>query len=236
MRRRRLFSRFPLFAIYTAYVLISAVLKLSTLSNRGQYFYVYWFSEPGEVLLSILSVYESFIRVFGDFYRLVWFRILFPGTIILALSYSGWYAYAHPPIHANGWAAAIISGAVAAQYIILGISVLFFILVRLLNIRSRVYESRIVMGFGLASVVYAFSGVLRSEAGSHFQLLSQYLPAIGYVIATCIWLSAMLVREPWSDQGIPPGVDHDLLKQMRSQLDALRKVLGKNGPPPEHRR
>lgn len=236
MRRRRLFARFPLFATYTAYVLISTVLKLVTISNRGLYFYVYWFSEPGEVIFSILSVYESFIRVFGDFYRLVWFRVLFPGTIILALSYSGWYAYAHPPVHARGWAAAIISAAVAAQYIILGISVLFFALLRLLNIPLRVYESRIVMGFGVASVVYAFSGVLRSEAGSRFQFVSQYLPAIGYVIAACIWLSAMLAREPWSDEGVPPGVDQDLLKQMRSQLDALRKVRGKNGPPPEQRR
>lgn len=166
VRRRRLFTRFPLFAAYTAYVLICTVLKLVTLSNRGLYFYVYWFSEPGEVILSILSVYESFIRVFGDFYRLVWFRILFPGTIILALSYSAWYAYAHPPEHAKGWAAAIISTAVAAQCITLGISVLFFALLRLLNIPSRVYESRIVMGFGVSSVVYALSGVLRSEGAA----------------------------------------------------------------------
>jgi|SRR5579884_2129545 len=134
------------------------------------------------------------------------------------------------------WAAAIISAAVAAQYVILGISILFFLLLRFMNLQWRLYEPRIVMGLGIASVVYAFSGVLRTEGGARFQFLSQYLPAMGYVIAVAIWLSAMLVREPWSYQGIPPGVDQDLLKQMRSQLDALREVLGKNGPPPEQRR
>lgn len=230
MGRRHLYLRFPIFALYTAYVLVTSILKSVSLSNRHIYFYVYWFSEPGEVVLSVLSVYESFVRVFGAFYRLRWFQVLFPGTIVLVLGYSAWSAYAHPPVHVSGWAAAIISSAVAAQYVILGISILFFLLVRFMQVRWRVYELRIVMGFGVASVIYAFSGVLRSETGKQFHFLSEYLPAFGYVLAAVIWLSAMLVREPWSYQGIPPGVDQDLLEQMRQQLQTLKKLLGKTPP------
>lgn len=229
MGRRHLFRRFPAFAAYMAYVVVVSILKVLFLSNRRVYFYVYWASEPGDVVLSVLSVHESFRRVFADFYRLQWFRALFPTTILLVLAYSAWTAYAHPPVGVNGVASAIISTSIAAQYLILGISVLFLALLRFLQVQWRVYESRIVMGFGVASVMYAFAGVLRSEAGSHFQLVSEYLPAIGYVLAACIWLSAMLMRQPWAYRGVPRGVDEDLMRQMRLQLQAMKNLLGKNG-------
>lgn len=232
MGRRHLYRRFPIFAAYTAYVIASSVLKAVFLSKARAYFYVYWISEPGEVVLSVLSIYESFIRVFGDFYRLIWFRVLFPATILVVLAYSSWTAYAHPPVGVNGIASAIISTAIAAQYVILGISVLFLVLARFLQVRWRVYESRIVMGFGVASTMYAFAGVLRAEAGKEFQFVSEYLPAVGYVIAAGIWLSAMLVRQPWIYEGVPPGVDQDLLQRMRLQLQTIKKLLGKNGSPP----
>jgi hypothetical protein len=55
-----------------AYVVVVSTLKVLFLSNRRVYFYVYWASEPGDVVLSVLSVHESFRRAFGDFYRLKW--------------------------------------------------------------------------------------------------------------------------------------------------------------------
>ncbi len=106
-----------------------------------------------------------FCRVFGGFYRLSWFRLLFPGTVGVALLYSAWKAYAHPPVHVRVLGAVIVSTTITAQYVILGISVLFFLLVRLIHVRWRLFEFRIVLGFGVASLIYAFGVALRSESG-----------------------------------------------------------------------
>lgn len=218
--------RFPLFAAYISYTVVAGVLKAIFLPNWHIYFYVYWFAEPGEVVLSVLAVYESFLRVFGDFYRLSWFRLLFPGTVGIALLYSAWKAWVRPPLHIGAVGAVIVSTTITAQYVILGISVLFFLLVRFIHVRWRLYEFRIVLGFGVASLIYAFSMALRSESGKHFDFLSIYLPGVGYVLAVCIWLSAMLAEEPKNGQNMSGMPGQQLLEELSMHLKAIKRFLG----------
>jgi hypothetical protein len=227
MGRRNLFRRFPLFAAYISYTVAAGVLKAIFLSNWHIYFYVYWFAEPGEILLSVLAVHESFLLVFGDFYRLAWFRLLFPGTIGMALVYSAWKAYIYPPVNLGPVVSAIFSTVITAQYIILGISILFFLLVRFIHVRWRLYEFRIVLGFGVASLIYAFGIVLRSENGKYFDFLSTYLPGMGYVLAVCIWLSAML-EEPKNGHNIAGMPGAQLVEELRMHLKMLKKFLGQD--------
>lgn len=224
MGLRKLFRRFPAFALYNAYLVLSGVLKAFTLSHWHLYFYIYWSTEPAEILLSILAVHESFLAIFGDFYRLRWFRWLFPGAILGALIYSALTGYWHPPKQATALGAAIISSAVAAQYIILAICLLFFLLGRLLQVRWRRYESRIVFGFAVASLAYAFAGVIRSENGTKFIFLSQYLPAVGYILAALIWLTAFLGRNYKGGDGTSQ-INQQLLDRLRLQLGILKRFL-----------
>ena len=228
MGRKNLFGRFPLFAAYASYMVVDLVLKAIFLSNWHIYFYVYWFAEPGEIVLSVLAVHESFLLIFRDFYRLSWFRLLFPGTIGMALVYSAWKAYVHPPVHVGAIGSLIISIAITTQYIILGISILFFLLARFIHVRWRLYEFRIVLGFGIASLLYAFGGVLRSESGTDFVFLSEYLPGVGYVLAACIWLSAMLAEEPKNGDNLADISHLQLLEELRLQLKTVRKFLGQD--------
>jgi hypothetical protein len=228
MGRKNLYRRFALFTAYIVYTVIVAGLKAIFLSNWRIYFYVYWFSEPGEILLSVLAVHESFVRVFGTFYRLLWFRLLFPGAIAAALIYSCWKAYVHPPSHVSAVGSAIISTAIAAQYVILSIAILFFLLVRFIHVRWRLYEFRIVFGFGVAALVYAFAGVLRSESGTRFDFLSEYLPGMGYVLAVFIWLTAMLAEEPKNGDNIAGTPGPEVLDGLRLHLKTIKKFLGKD--------
>jgi hypothetical protein len=228
MGRRNLYRRFPIFASYTAYVVMSAVLRSVFLSDWHIYFYVYWFTQPAEILLSVLAVHESFMRVFGHFYQLRWFRFLFPGTIAAALIYAGWKAYAHPPVGVNSAGSAIISIAIASQYVIFGIFVVFFLLVRFVHVLWRLYEFRIVLGFGVASLFYAFAGVLRSETGTRFNFLSEYLPGMGYLLAVLIWLSAMMAEEPMNGHNLAGMSIHEVLKALRLQLEVLKRFLAKS--------
>jgi hypothetical protein len=90
MWRQRLYARFPLFAAYIAYVAVQMVLRSAFLANQHFYFYVYWLTAPIEVILSLLAAHESFLKVFRSFYLLWWFRIFFPGAIVVAVAYSAW--------------------------------------------------------------------------------------------------------------------------------------------------
>jgi hypothetical protein len=226
--RRNLYRRFPWFSLYTLYMVISGLLKGVFLSDWHVYFYVYWIAEPGEILLSILAVHESFMKVFGDFYRLLWFRFLFPAAIATALLYSGWKAYAHPPQQVSAVGSAIVSMAIAAQYSILGIAILFFLLVRFIHVRWRLYEFRFVLGFGVASLIYAFAAVFRSENGTHFAFLSEYLPGMGYVLAVFIWLNAMLAMEPKNGDNIGGMRESQLLQDLHLHLRTIKRFLGRD--------
>ena len=228
MWRRSLFARFPLFAAYIAFVTLRAIVGSLFLSHQELYFFFYWTTAPLEVALTLLAAHESFMKVFGNFYLLWWFRFLFPSAIITALTYSGCNAYIHPPVNANPVGMAIISAQMASQYVILGISVLFFSLIKFLNIRWKVYEYRFVLGFGISALGMAFAGALRSEFGTKFTFLNEMLPPVAYLIALLVWLSA--VRETEVQAG--PALDdrpspRELMQELRYHLRIVRTFLKK---------
>jgi hypothetical protein len=228
MWRRSLVTRFPLFTVYISFVTVRAVVGSLLLSDEEVYFYFYWITAPLEVLLTLLAAHESFMKVFGNFYLLWWFRFLFPSAIISALAYSGCNAYMHPPVNTSPAGMAIISAQMASQYIILGISVLFFSLVKFLNIRWRVHEYRFVLGFGISALGMAFAGALRSEFGIKFAFLNEMLPPVTYVIALLVWLSAVreteVQAEPTVDDRPSP---RELMQELRYHLRIVRTFLKK---------
>ena len=197
MAKRHLYRQFPVFASYIAYVILQVVLRSALLPYEHLYFLAYWITAPVEVILSILAVHESFRRVFGAFYLVRWFRFCFPGAIALAMLYSLLTGYFSPPAHAHGIYSAIISGMLMAQYVILTISIAFFGLAKLLQVPWRIHEYRIVAGFGLSSGVTALAAGVRSVFVTRFPFVSNMLPAVSYLLALGIWLSADLRKKIW---------------------------------------
>ena len=225
MGRHQLYRKFPLFTSYIAYVAVQTVVRSVFLSNPLVYYYIYWSGEPGAFLLRILAVHESFMHVFRSFYLLRWFRILLPTTIGAALITSGLIAYMHPA-HGTPVAAAIIGAAGTAQYIVLAISLLFFLLVSVLRVPWRIHEYRIVLGFGLSALAISFAGSVRSEFGTKFEALSRMLPGVAYLLTLVIWLTA--VRHPpsktaeLSDEQFSPEA---LIREARRHLRVIRSLL-----------
>jgi hypothetical protein len=222
--RNHLYPKFPLFSVYVAYMALVALVQAAFLAKPNVYFYVYWYSEPGAFLLRILAVHESFMHVFRSFYLLRWFRILLPTTIVLALIISGGHAYFHPA-HGSRMAAVIIGTAVTSQYIVLAISILFFLMVVILRVHWRIHEYRIVLGFGLSAIAISFAGSVRSEFGTRFEALSGMLPGMAYLAALVIWLTA--VRHP---QVVAPELSgqiswEPLVQEARRQLRIIRSLL-----------
>ena len=225
--RRNLCRKFPIFTGYIAYVVLRTIVGSATLSKPDVYFYFYWITAPGEMLLMILAAHESFLKIFRSFYLLWWFRIFFPGAIVVAVLYSAWKGYAAPPVDVSPAGAAIISAALTAQYVILAISILFFVLAKFLHVPYRIHEYRFILGFGISSLAVAFAGAVRSEFGTRFQFVSEMLPAVAYMMALAVWLSAMLHAERSSERPSEPLSAEDAVSDLRRQLLAIRSFLKK---------
>jgi len=227
--RQSLLRAFRLFCSYVLFDLLRTIVALVTFSRPQVHLYFYWITAPMEAIMAILAVHESFRRVFRAFYLVRWFRFCFPGAIMLALLYSVLMGYFFPPVKAPGLYAAIISGMLMAQYVILAISIAFFALAKLLQVPWRIHEYRIVAGFGLSSGVTALAAGVRSVFGTRFAFVSEMLPAVSYLLALGIWLSAAAYRLPpkaASDGQRPTQADlEELVSRLRGDLAIVRALL-----------
>jgi hypothetical protein len=229
LRRREAWHAYRVFVIYIGFDLTRTVACAATLSHPDVYSHVFWTTAPLEVLLAVLAVHESFRNVFRVFYLLPWFRICFPTGIVIALSYSALRSYFHPPVHASGVHAAIISGMLAAQYVVLTIALIFFALVKLLQVPWRIHEFRIVLGFGLSAGITALAASLRSDFGTRFAFLIYMVPALTYIVSLAIWLSAVVhplpARTRPASESSPELSPEEVVSKLTRELTAIRSLL-----------
>jgi hypothetical protein len=219
--RRSLYRRFPLFLLYTV-VQIGTGLVRVTLLNSKDYFYAFWWTAAVQALLSVLALQESFRAVFGAFYRLSWFRQLWPGTVALIWAYAAWRAWANPPLHFTRAGAMLVSVAIVASYTIVGLVLLFFLLVKVIRVRWHLYEFNIVYGVGLTALGMMIAALVRSEFGTKFAWLTEWGPPVAYLAAVIVWLSAFLRKEPQITIDTPPEL---LLQEMRKDLNIVRRIF-----------
>lgn len=184
--------RFPWFFTYISYELVTGILKVAVSSSPGTYFRVYWTTEILDVLLTFAAVRESFLHVFWQETRLRWFRWIFWACMTIALAYAGWKAWAYPPAQADRLIALIVDLEFTFDCIIAVIGLLYFALSALSGITEHHRESGIIFGFGINAII-AMSGFLtRSVFGIRFRSLSEWLPALAYLLAEIIWLVELL--------------------------------------------
>jgi hypothetical protein len=223
---RKLQHRFPVFTWYIVCKIAVSLGRAVFLRNYRVYYYVYWFTEPIDVLLSIAAVYESSVKVYGAFFQIWRVRLVFLGAILAALGYSIWAAEHNRPAHFTGWNAAIIQLMLVVQYVIMGVVALFFLLRHLAGVRWRSYEFRFVFGFGVYATAIALAMIFRSEFGTKYAFLSERGPSVAYFVALLVWLSAVLGKEP--DSGLLPAgppPSPELLEALRTQLRTVKKLL-----------
>src|SRR5260221_898413 len=149
--RKSLYRRFPLFLFYTAVQIATGLVLAASVKSR-MYFDLYWSTTAVQGLLSVLALHESFRAVFGTFYRLPWFRRLWPATVSLIWAYAAWRAWVHPQVRFTRTGAMLVSVAIVASYTIVGLVLLFFLVVKVVRARYRIYEFNIVYGLGITSL------------------------------------------------------------------------------------
>ena len=176
-------KQFPFFSLY---VIATELVGLTRLAASGApalvYSYVYWISDIIVVLFSLLAVYELFVqRLFPGFYKVRFFRYLFPIIAILINVVVVLIA-----VYGNHKRLLLLS-ARAGEFLRAAILVFF---VALMIVMGRQWEKRefgIAAGFGLDVSTSLAALAIWSHAPSNNGLVSR-VPVIAYDIACLIWL------------------------------------------------
>jgi hypothetical protein len=229
---RGTWRKFPLFFLYFIYCFVQGIGMLVTFLKPEVYFYFFWFSAPLEILLTVVAVLESFWAVFRSFRLLYWFRFVLPAAIATALAYSAWqgYHFYRSVVGESPAAEGIVKAVMTAHYSILAVVILFFLLVRVLDVAWRVHEYRFMLGFGVASLAAAFGASVRAVFDSRFDLISRDAAPIGYLMALLIWLSAAIhpVPEQPVFQTLSDAQVQELVENLRIQLRSLSSFVRKS--------
>lgn len=224
---RRLQRRLPWFLIYIAYELTETGLRFGVAGNKTLYFYVYWLTAVGGVVLSVLAVRESFLNVFGVYTRFRWFTRIVWGCVGLALLYAAFRAWFSPPVHASRWGIVVADLELAVNYSLAFVGILYFILVRFQKIREHQWESAIISGFSTIGILSSIAVLARSVFGP--RPFTQWIEPMAFILAEIEWV-LVLGR---SEQETPKWVQKreltiDDLTRLDQYIKALERILGRH--------
>jgi hypothetical protein len=223
--QRRLRREFPFFFAYVAASVFISVARLTVVGDYALYFDVFWTTEILNAVLVLLALYEVFREVFFAFYELWWwFRLVFPGVALIAITVAVSRTILHPPVEATPLIGAILASSRIVNYLEAILFGLFFLLVLLLGVPRRSYPFGIVEGFGIAALGALVAYGLRSEFGTKYNMFAKYAPPVAYVLGVLVWLDTF--RRPpdpdlinaWREQVTP----EQLLAQAREWLKIMK--------------
>lgn len=222
---RRLHHRFFWFLTYIVYALIEGALKLGVSGNMTLYARVYWATEVGDVILSVLAMRESFLNTFRLFTRFRWFLWLVWSSVGAALLYAAFRAAFFPPLNHTRQGAIIIGLETAVDYSLAAVGILYFAVLVFSRTRERPWEAGIVSGFTI-NAVFAVLGLLSiSIFGTKFRVLNEWIPAVAYIMAELEW--AVALSRPERIRRDMPTIRAEDLTMMDQYKRTLQKLLGR---------
>jgi hypothetical protein len=227
MVMRRSYKDFPAFLLYIAFSVTSTLAGLATSNNFDLYLRVYWASETLYVILAFWALLEVFKSVFRNFYRMRWFRLLFPTIGALMLVTAVVRSLTRPPAQVNRAFAVIIFSELAVRFLQIGLLFLFFALIRFFHMVWRQQALGIALGFGVAAAGSLVVFLLRSEFGTKFDYVVRIAPPIAYTLAVVVWLMTFLTPQPDSAVHSPVSglTPEAMLAEVRQYSSTLKKIL-----------
>jgi hypothetical protein len=214
----------PWFVSYTVFSIAATILRLIVFRDAAIYFYLYWAGQAIYAILSLLVLYEVFESMFRHYFRLWWFKFLFPATALVAVSVAILRsASAHPTLDEK-ITHFVLAFEFGVRLVQGGFFVVLWFLVWLTGIRWRQYPLGISTGFGAHATFLLLASLLRSEFGTKFNFLLIYGSLAAYILALLIWLwyySSPQPPDPERDP-VPPLSREDL----DHYLAAIRKIRG----------
>lgn len=212
---RRWNREFPLFFFYVVAAEVIGLARLATSSNKA-YLKIYWISDALIVALAFLATYELFVkRLFPGFYRIRFYRYLFPVIAILftflaasSVFLSGHFSLLNKTIKAYEFLRAAI----------------LFVFVGLMLIMGRRWDRQefgIAFGFGLdISASLAFIG-LWTHSATRSATLGRW-PVLAYDLACILWLYCFW---PAPKQQVITQLSPEALQEAKKWEGSLKKFI-----------
>jgi hypothetical protein len=218
---RRWHRVFPLFLVYVVGTELIGIVRLVSLRAPVPFYArIYWISDTVFASLALLATYELFFkRLFPTFYRIRFYRTLFPATAIL--------------VTAGAVLVALIGGhfSILAKtihlYLFLRSAVLFFF-VALMLIMGRQWsrqEFGIAFGFGLdVSTALLLLGTWAHNISGRSEAIAIW-SVITYDIACIIWIYCFW-RAPKSEPAVPTApLSPEALHEAKKWEESLKDYM-----------
>jgi hypothetical protein len=212
--------QFPLFSLY---VIATELVGLTRLAASGApalvYSYVYWISDIVVVLFALLAAYELFVkRLFPRFYKVRFFRYLFPMVAILVTVVVILIA-----VYSNHKRLLLLT-ARTVEFLRAAILVFF---VALMAVMGRQWEKRefgIAAGFGLDVSSSLADIAIWSHASSKSAVLIR-LSVIAYDLACLIWLYSFWDAPKVQAAGPSEPLSSQALHEAKKWEDSLKDFM-----------
>jgi hypothetical protein len=223
MLQKKLVKRFPLFFFYIFYQIAEGIFRWIFEQKYGvgsrAYYYAYWDTEVGELLLLFLALGESSWHMFRAFRRLRWFWRLLILSLAVTLAYGVFSAWVNPPRRVSPAMAIIIRLDFIATFIPMGVALLYFGLV--FRFRSWQWfgrESGIIVGLAVNSLAGLVMIGLRSYFGKAAFGVTSWIGPWGYILAEIIWIKEFLEPDP-------PELSKEDLAILRPVMEQVSQAL-----------
>ena len=223
--RRRAHKHFLAFFYYTVASIPVTLARLLTAWHYQLYFFVYWLTNAGMLLLGLAALHQVFRWVYEGFYQSLLFRCLYYGVIVLVLTVSICNSLTNPPVQAHPLVGLALDVGIAANLLQAGISSLFYVFLRPLRIQFRRYPYGVTLGFFISAAGPLLGYLARSIFGIKWHLFATYTSPVSYILALAVWLSAFIVPENQETDWTPPMSPEQMLRELEAYTKALR--LGK---------
>jgi hypothetical protein len=225
---RASYRRFPAFCVLTVLSISITIALLAVSSTQAAYRWIYWGSDLVNTLGVFFSLLEVFKIVFKNFYRMPWFRMLFPSVGMLMGVVAILRSLFRPTsVGSQPYVDIIVSLEIGVEFLQMGIFTLFLFLGKFFRVRYERHPFGIVLGFGLISAGWLVVYLLRSEFGTRFDPVVRIAPAIAYTLGLLIWLATFLVKEPAPAQsGVTTGLTPELMiSDVKRYTEAAKRIF-----------
>ena len=217
---RKLHREFPLFFSYVVVTEMVGIARYAASSASSTvYSYVYWISNLFVVLFAFLASYELFVgRLFPRFYKVRFFRVLFPLAAILVN-----VLVVIAALYGNHKRMLLLSSRTGE---FLRAAVVFFF-VALMTLMGRKWEKKefgIAFGFGLDASISLASVALWTQATKRGPIVSR-IPVIAYDIACIVWLYCFWTA-PKVQSTVPSApISAEALHEAKKWEDSLKDFM-----------
>ena len=182
---RKHYKNFPFFFFYVLTTCLIGAIRFIAYKgfSTKTYFYVYWGSEFVTVVVAFSALYETFLRrIFPGFYKVRFYRYLFPGAAFLIAALAFLTA-----INAPDKRAAFFITSRILDFLRSAIIGFFVVLILFMGRLFTGQEFSIASGFGIQAAISLVNAAIRTLNRYKPTALDRFEP-IAFDLACLIWL------------------------------------------------